>query len=104
MNAPDRPKVTVDEVIRHLKQLRATFAHAIKQSNIGPARFNELREQLLPLDVQLRNLGVTDLEVLPQMAATFVKPTRHQRRMTQRKRKTATYSQQLQRRIHEGVK
>lgn len=84
-----------DDVIRVLKQLRATLAHALKQANISPARFNEVRAQLGPLDEQLRNMGVLDLEVLPQMAPTYVRPTRHQRRAMSRKRNHASFTARM---------
>lgn len=99
---PQRPDRA--SVIKVLLQLRTTLAHAIRQPNIGPARFDEIREQLIPLDLQLHDMGVTDVEVLPQLAPTYVKPTRHQRRVTQRKRKSATYSQKTQWRLNAGAK
>lgn len=93
MNTPPVPNR--DDVIRVLKQLRATLAHALKQANISPARFNEVREQLAPLDEQLRNMGVLDLEVLPQMAPTYIRPTRHQRRAAAKKRNHASFTARM---------
>jgi hypothetical protein len=89
------PVVGREQVIKLLKQTRATLAHALKQPNIGPRRFNDIREQLLPLDEQLRLMGVDDLEVLPQMAATYVRPTRHQRRKNMHDRKYNSYERRV---------
>lgn len=96
MDAPKRPDR--DDVIGVLKQLRATLAHALKQPNISPIRFNDAREQMLGLDEQLHNMGVTDLEVLPQMAPTYVRPTRHQRRAAAKKRNHASFTARMNQR------
>lgn len=96
MDAPKRPDR--EDVVAVLKQLRATLAHALRQPNISPIRFNEVREQLLPLDEQLRNLGVTGLEILPQMAPTYVRPTRHQRRAAAKKRNHASFTARMNQR------
>jgi hypothetical protein len=77
------PTPTVARVIEHLQQLRATLAHALKQPNLSAARFNEIRAQLGPLDDELMKLGVTEFEVLPQMAPTYIRLSRHQRRKRQ---------------------
>jgi hypothetical protein len=90
METPKRPDR--DDVISVLKQLRATLAHALKQANISPIRFNEVRAQLAPLDEQLRNLGVNDFEILPQMAPTYIRPARHQRRAAAKKRNHASFT------------
>lgn len=74
------------DVIRHLQQLRATMAHALTQPNISPKRFNEIREQMLPLDVELHKLGVTDLNPVPQASPLYIRPTRFQRRQAKRGR------------------
>lgn len=89
---------TVERTIGLLKQLRATLAHALKQPNISPIRFNDARELMLGLDEQLRNLGVTGLEVLPQMAPTYVRPTRHQRRAAAKKRNHASFTVRMNQR------
>jgi hypothetical protein len=85
-----------EKVIDHLMQLRATLAHALKQPNIGAKRFNEVREQLLPLDQQLRALGV-DLEPTPQMNPSY-RPnlSRAQRRQRHRANKYRSYEQRVQ--------
>lgn len=93
MTTPPRPGLA--DVIKTLTQLRATLAHALKQTNISPTRFNEVRMQLAPLDEQLRNLGVQDLDVLPQMAPTYVRPTRHQRRAAAKKRNRASFTSRM---------
>lgn len=93
MNAPQRPGLA--DVVKVLLQLRATLAHTLKQPNVSPTRFNDAREQLAPLDEQLRNLGVTDLDVLPQMAPTYVRPTRHQRRAAAKKRNHASFTARM---------
>jgi hypothetical protein len=93
MKTPDH-----DDVIAVLRQLRVTLAHALKQPNISPIRFNEVRAQLAPLDEQLRNLGVNDFEILPQMAPTYVRPTRHQRRAAAKKRNHASFTARMNQR------
>lgn len=78
------PVPTKEDVIRHLTQLRATLAHALTQPNISPKRFNEIREQLAPLDAQLHWLGVDTLPTIPQMQPTYVRPSRFQLRQHKR--------------------
>lgn len=90
--------VTKDTVIGHLTNLRKTLAHSLTQPHISAKRFNEIRDQLLPLDQQLRDLGV-DMAPTPQMAATYVKPTRFERRKHQRASKHSTYEQRLRQRL-----
>jgi hypothetical protein len=93
MKTPDH-----DDVIAVLRQLRTTLAHALRQPNISPIRFNEVRAQLAPLDEQLRNLGVNDFEILPQMMPTYVRPTRHQRRAAAKKRNHASFTARMNQR------
>lgn len=88
-------KVTMDVVIKHLMQLRKTLVHSLNQPRIGPRRFNEIREQLLPLDEQLRGLGVEDLPITPQMQPSFVKQSRYQRRKHQRDGKFNSYESRI---------
>lgn len=88
--------VSMDAVIKHLTQLRATLVHALTHQNISAKRFNEIRSQLLPLDEQLRGLGV-DLEPTPQMSSTYVRLSRHDRRMRQRANKFDTIEQRIKR-------
>lgn len=91
--------VSKEDVIKHLQQLRATFVHALTQRNIGAKRFNEIREQLLPLDEQLRNLGV-DLEPTPQMQAAYRGHlSRAERRQRHRASKFPSYEQRTMRKI-----
>lgn len=87
---------SMDDVKKHLLQLRATLVHALTQPNISPKRFNECRSQILPLDQQLRALGVEDLPFTAQMQPSFVKVTRHERRQRQRASKHSPYEQRVQ--------
>lgn len=45
---------TKEDAAKYLLQLRKHLVHALQQPNISPKRFNECREQILPLDTQLR--------------------------------------------------
>jgi len=83
-----------DDVIRHLKQIRATLTHALTQPDISVTRFNAIREQLLPLDEELRKLGI-DPEPTPQMGHAYVKLTRYQQRRRARASKFPSYEQRL---------
>ena len=87
-----------ETVIKHLLQLRATIAHMLKQPGISPWRFNDARAQLIPLDEQLRNLGV-DLEPLPQAAPAYRVLSRAERRQRQRASKFGTYEQRVQHKL-----
>lgn len=88
-----------EEVIKHLQQLRATLVHALTQRNIGTKRFNEIREQLLPLDEQLRKLGV-DPEPTPQMQAAYRGYlSRTERRQRHRASKFPSYEQRTMRKL-----
>lgn len=93
MEAPNH-----DSVVKHLMQLRATMAHALTQPNISAKRFNDIRAQLLPLDDQLRKLGV-DLAPTPQMSPNYVRLSRHDRRQRQRASKFDTYEQRVRQKI-----
>ena len=90
--------VTKEQVIAHLTTLRKMLAHALTQPNISPKRFNEIREQMLPLDEQLRALGV-DFAPTPQMQPTYEILTRAQRRKRARDSKFNTYEQRVQQRL-----
>lgn len=79
-------KVGKEQVIKHLTQLRRSLAHSLKQPNISALRFNEIRAQLLPLDEQLRQLGV-DPEPTPQMSASYIRQPRAERRRNTHNRK-----------------
>lgn len=85
------------DVIRLLKQLRATLSHALSQPNISPERFNEIRAQMMPLDEQLRALGETDLTITPQMSTSYAIPTRRERRQMAKRRKHLTFAQRVMR-------
>lgn len=98
MDKPVKPIIGKQQVIEHLTQLRRSLAHALKQPNISPARFNDIRAQLLPLDEQLRILGV-DMEPTPQMSAHHIVLTRKQKRHRNRESKHSTYEQRLMQRI-----
>jgi len=89
------------DTIRMLKQLRAQLVHALTQPNITATRFNSIREQLRPLNEQLRQMGVTDLEIVPQLAPSYVVPTRAQRREKLRARKYPSYEQRIKARKNE---
>lgn len=91
----ERPAITVVSVIQHLQQLRATLAHALQQRNISPRRFNEIREQIVPLDIQLKNLGAEPGEAIPQARANYVNMTRAQRRVRARANKFDTYENRV---------
>ena len=90
--------VSKEQVIKHLMQLRATLAHALTQPNISVKRFNEIRDQMLPLDEQLRTLGI-DPKVTPQMNPAYVRLTRHQRRQRQRASKFPAYEQRIREKL-----
>jgi hypothetical protein len=95
------PVVGREKVIEHLTQLRNTLAHALTQPHISADRFNEIRAQLLPLDQQLRALGI-DLAPTPQMNPNYQPHlTRAQRRQRHRASKYQTYEQRVQRKIAE---
>lgn len=94
MTAPKK-----EDVIKYLMQLRKHLVHALQQPNISPKRFNECREQLLPLDEQLRMLGVTDLPLVPQMSASYVRPSRYQRRQRMRGDKFNSYENRIKRKF-----
>jgi hypothetical protein len=87
---------TKEDVIKMLMQLRKTLAHALTQPNISPKRFNDIREQLLPLDVQLNNLGV-ELEPAPQQH--HVKLTRYQKRKRNRDSKHSSYEARVRHKL-----
>lgn len=53
MNAP-----SIDDVVKHLRQLRETLAHAIKSGNLRPDRFNDATAQVRALDNELLKLGI----------------------------------------------
>jgi len=89
------PVIGREQVIKHLMQLRKTLVHSLNQPRIGPRRFNEIREQLLPLDAQLRKLGIDDLPVTPQMQPSFVKQSRYERRKHQRDGKFNSYESRI---------
>lgn len=88
------------DVIRFLRQMRETLSHALTQPNISPARFNEIRAQILPLDEQLRALGEVDMKVTPQMSPAYTKQTRHERRQIARRRKHLTFTQRVMRGVN----
>lgn len=91
--------VNKEQIIEHLLRLRATLAHALTQRNISAKRFNEIREQLLPLDEQLRNLGV-DPEPTPQMQAAYRGHlSRAERRQRHRASKFPSYEQRTMRKL-----
>ena len=92
-------KPTTEDVIRHLTQLRKTLALSLTQPHISARRFNEIREQLRPLDEQLRNMGVTDLPVTPQMSPSYVVPSRYERRKHKRADKFNSYESRVRRRF-----
>lgn len=81
---------TKEDVIKHLTQLRNTLAHSLRQPHISPARFNEIREQLVPLDAELHKLGV-DTEPTPQMNPAFV-GRRQTRRDVHNKKRSKKWS------------
>jgi hypothetical protein len=68
-----------------LMTLRTQLTHALTQRDISPKKFNDIREQLLPLDEQLRKLGV-DVSPTPQMNPNYVRPTRRQKRNSKQHR------------------
>lgn len=67
-----------DDALRIMMALRAQLVHALAQRNIGAKRFNAIREQLIPLDAELRKLGA-DLSPTPQMNPAYVRPTKIER-------------------------
>lgn len=58
MNEAPATAVSIAAVTKHLLQLRATLAHALRADGLEPARFNDAQQQIRALDVQLKALGL----------------------------------------------
>jgi hypothetical protein len=87
--------ITVEKTIAYLMELRKHLVHALKNPRISPAQFNDARQQLAGLDVQLRQLGKHDMDVVPQMNPSYTRPTRAQRRNHMRGQKYNSIERRL---------
>jgi hypothetical protein len=81
MNAP-----SIEKVIEHMKQLRATLAHTLAGGNLRTERFNDATAQLRALDEELLKLGVDPLNIRngKPRTAPFANATRKKRRTAKR--------------------
>lgn len=88
--------VSVDEVVKTLLALRKQLVHALGMPKISPAKFNDIKQQLVPLNEQLRRMGI-DLDPVPQM--TYLRPTRAQRRDRKRAHKWESYESRVRQKL-----